>query len=148
MVFYSKRDRWIVIVGVITIIVLIGAAITGFFATDESLLLRVSIGILLIIASVYFIIILVNTRYIIRKNYLHIGNGLFNKKIGVHSITHIRATNDIISSPALSTDRIEIFFGENKSILISPKEKKEFLDALIVINPNIQLDIDLLRTLS
>lgn len=48
---------------------------------------------------------------------------LISKTIKINDVYRIEKTNSILSSPALSLDRIEIFYGNQNSIIISPKEK-------------------------
>jgi hypothetical protein len=43
-----------------------------------------------------------------------------------------------MSSPALSLDRIEIFYNKFDSVIISPKNKADFVAELKSINPAIE----------
>ncbi|MEG0697900.1 MAG: PH domain-containing protein, partial [Algoriella sp.] len=65
---------------------------------------------------------------------------LVNKKIDINSITKISKTNNPISSPALSLDRIEIFYNKYDSVIISPKNEQEFIQDLQKINSSIIID--------
>ena len=59
-------------------------------------------------------------------------------------LTHnkkIEKTNSILSSPALSLDRIAIKFNKFDEVYISPKEKQAFVDDLIKINPAIEIKL-------
>ncbi|WP_333694783.1 PH domain-containing protein [Flavobacterium sp.] len=62
-------------------------------------------------------------------------------KIDIHSIKRIYKTNNPLSSPALSLDRIAIVYNTYDEVLISPKLKKEFVEELLKINPNIEVEI-------
>lgn len=62
-------------------------------------------------------------------------------KIDIHSIKRIYKTNNPLSSPALSLDRIAIVYNKYDEVLISPKLKKEFVEDLLKINPAIQVDL-------
>ncbi|MCB0443641.1 MAG: PH domain-containing protein, partial [Flavobacterium sp.] len=62
-------------------------------------------------------------------------------KIDIHSIKRIFKTNNPLSSPALSLDRIAIVYNKYDEVLISPKFKKEFVDVLLKINPSIIVEI-------
>lgn len=62
-------------------------------------------------------------------------------KIDIHSIKRIYKTNNPLSSPALSLDRIAIVYNKYDEILISPKLKKEFVEELLKINPDIIVEI-------
>jgi len=52
-------------------------------------------------------------------------------------IRKIEETNNPLSAPALSIDRLEIHFNKFDSLLISPKNKKDFIADLQQINPEI-----------
>jgi len=65
---------------------------------------------------------------------------LFNKTIEVSSIKKIASTKSSIASPALSFDRLLISFNEYDTVIISPKNKKEFIEELRRINPAIVVE--------
>lgn len=99
-------------------------------------------GILILLATVAFVFYLfLQTKYIITDSMLQVKAGfLVNKKIAIHDIISITKTDSMLSAPANSiTDRIEVKYQKNKSVIISPKEKQAFVDALLKINPNIQV---------
>lgn len=101
-----------------------------------------SLIFLLFITLVFFIIIyfLYSTVYIIQEKQLIIKIGFYSyKPISISAIKEIRKTNNIISSPAPSLDRIEIIYGSNKSIIISPENKEKFMQDILNINNEIIL---------
>lgn len=57
-------------------------------------------------------------------------------EIEIKDIVSIRKSNSVISSPALSFDRLEITF-KGGQVLISPTSKKQFIDTLRKINSKI-----------
>lgn len=61
------------------------------------------------------------------------------KKIPITSITVVQETYNLISSPAASLDRLEILYGRNNSVIISPKDKMEFIEHLKSISPQIMV---------
>ena len=61
----------------------------------------------------------------------------FNTKIDIASIRKIENTRTLLGSPALSLDRIEIFYNQFDTIVISPEDKPGFIAALQNINPAI-----------
>jgi hypothetical protein len=63
---------------------------------------------------------------------------LVNQTIPVQSIIKIVPTNTIFSAPALSFDRLEIFYNNYDSVVISPENKEEFIAELQNINPAIK----------
>ena len=79
-------------------------------------------------------------RYTISSGRLSIKGGFFyNKTIPIETISRISETNNPLSSPAASMDRLEIRFGKKESIIISPRNKQEFIDHMQTINPQIEV---------
>ncbi len=78
------------------------------------------------------------TRYIIDGNKLKIKSGFIPyKPIDIATIKEVARTKSIISSPAPSFDRIIIKYGKYDEIIISPKDKQNFVKDLLKINPEI-----------
>lgn len=99
------------------------------------------IGLLIILAVLAFILhLFLNTNYTIEGNLLTVKSGLlYNSTIDIQTITKVSETNNLISSPAVSLDRLEISYGSHNSVIISPREKQDFLDHLLRINPKISI---------
>ena len=97
----------------------------------------VIIGFLILLFA--FILYLVfYTEYTIDNEHLKVKCGFFSyKPIKINEIKKISKTNNIISSPAPSFDRIEIKYGKFDEIIISPKDKFDFAKYLTKLNPNI-----------
>jgi type II secretory pathway component PulF len=98
----------------------------------------------LVIICIIFLSLLLHlfftTKYIISQENLNIKSSFFyNLNIDIKTIRKVSETNNILSSPATSIDRLEIFYNKFDSILVSPKEKKEFIKHLITINQNIEV---------
>lgn len=115
-------------IGLVFVGAIILTAITGpWFA----LLIPVAIAI-------FLVLMLLKTYYEIDGKILRIHGGLFfRQEIRVTDILSIKETNNPLSSPALSLDRLEIRYGKYKWVLISPKKKDEFIQELLVLNPSI-----------
>ncbi|MHB8206035.1 PH domain-containing protein [Mucilaginibacter sp.] len=94
-----------------------------------------------IMLGVVFIFILhlfFNTYYTISGNELKIKCGfIINKTIDISTIKKIEPSRNMLSSPALSMDRLEIFYNQYDSVLISPEDKAGFIERLKGINNNI-----------
>lgn len=56
----------------------------------------------------------------------------------IKCITSIYDTHTLWGAPAVSLDRINIVFSNGKSLVISPKKKEQFINALRTINPQIK----------
>ena len=95
-----------------------------------------------------FIPMLLKTYYELGENELRIKSGLGKgKTIDLSQIVSAFGTKNPISSPALSMDRIELKYkyksGKNSdSIVISPKDKEEFLRQLKLKNKDIEISTD------
>ena len=92
--------------------------------------------------AILIVYIFMSTLYRVDGQQLIVECGFFYKsKIDIQSIKKISETNNPLSSPATSLDRLEIVYGENKSVLISPKEKTNFIQTLQSLNPNIEVKL-------
>lgn len=100
--------------------------------------------------TVYVLIIAViwwpvfNTRYSIQNDTLNI-HCMFSKwVIPLANIQQISKTNNPISSPALSLDRLKIEYiqkGKIKYVLISPRNSQQFCQLVQSQNTQIQLKV-------
>lgn len=80
------------------------------------------------------------TKYTIHGHILNVRCGVFyNKNFDIHQITHVVETNNPMSSPATSLDRLEVKWGKFSSVLISPSDKEGFIRDLLTINENIEV---------
>ena len=97
---------------------------------------------LLTLIGLFIIInyLVLTTKYVIYKDSkkLLVKSGfIVHKNIPIESIKSIKKSKNWISSPALSIDRIEITYNKFDSILISPKNRVQFINELQQINPTI-----------
>jgi hypothetical protein len=90
--------------------------------------------------SAMFFPVFFNTYYAISTDgVLSVKCGMFfNSKINISDISKIEDTRSILSAPALSMDRMEIFYNKFDSIVISPADKAGFVATLQKINPGIR----------
>ncbi len=99
--------------------------------------LIVNVLLLIFIAHLF-----ATTYYVIDGSFLNIKSSfLINKKIDINRIKKISETNNPLSAPAASLDRLEITYDEYGSILISPKDKSGFLDHITRLNPQIEVKL-------
>lgn len=83
-----------------------------------------------------------NTYYTITDGMLMVKSGvLFQAKFPIAKIIRIRKSHTLLSSPALSFDRLEIFYSPRRSVAVSPKDPESFIAALLDINPEIEVDV-------
>jgi len=131
-IYKSKVDWWLGLVLVYPIFRSVASIIEGEW-----------IGYIGIVICLLFIVFISkSTRYIISENYLIVKcMFIVNDKIEISKIRKIEKTNSILSSPALSLDRIAIKFNKYDEVYISPKERQAFIDELLKINPEIESTI-------
>ena len=127
-VYKSKMDWWLIIV---ISAVLCYPMIEGLLSKDY-LMFSVSFGALSLVFLMFKSI-----KYKIDGENLQV----WWTKIDIKSIKRIYATNNPLSSPALSLDRIAVVYNTYDEILISPKERKAFVEELLKINPNIEVKL-------
>ena len=125
-VFKSKIDWWLVVL----VLVIFGYPIIDGILSKEYVLSLV-FGLILVV----FYFLSKTIRYKIDSENLII----WNTKINIHSIRKIYRTNNPLSSPALSLDRIAVVYNTYDEVLISPREREEFIQELLKINPNIEV---------
>jgi hypothetical protein len=131
-IYKSKVDWWLGLVLVYPIFRSVASIIEGEWIGY--------IGIALCLLFIVFIS--KSTRYIISENHLIVKcMFIVNDKIEISKIRKIEKTNSILSSPALSLDRIAIKFNKYDEVYISPKERQAFIDDLLKINPEIESTI-------
>ena len=65
---------------------------------------------------------------------------IYHQRYDIMKMTRIAPTRSIISAPAASLDRLAISRERGESVIVSPKDKKAFVNELIRINPKITLE--------
>lgn len=114
-------------------LLIVGVSALAIYTKEYNLLIIVP----LLLLPIYTIFAMY---YAIDGKELIIKAGPFYKlKITISSIYKVEETWGIIKSPAASTDRLEIFYEKFDSVMISPKNKMEFTNALKEINPGIEV---------
>lgn len=98
---------------------------------------------LLIFCQILFIAhLFLNTFYTVENEKLHVESGfLINISIDIQQIKKISETNTIMSAPAVSFDRLEILYNKFDTVVISPKEKLQFIQAIKKINPEVEVKL-------
>ncbi len=131
-IYKSKVDWWLGLVLVYPIFRSIQSSLEGEW-----------IGCVGIVLCLLFIVFISkSTRYIISENHLIVKcMFIVNDKIEISKIRKIEKTNSILSSPALSLDRIAVFYNKYDEVYISPKDKQAFVEELLIVNPDIEIKI-------
>ncbi len=74
--------------------------------------------------------LMLSTHYTLDSRQLLVQCGPFKWRIALADITAVTPTTNPLSSPALSLDRLRIDYGQGKSLMISPRNKEQFLRAM------------------
>ncbi len=121
--FESKVDTWyfVVMAGVLLL--------SGFIAVPAMLAGKWWTGIFLGAGPALLIWNWRSTSYVVSSDTLAVRCLLLRKKIPLATVTALRASRDLRSSPALSLDRIEVL-SSGASVLVSPKDKAAFIRAI------------------
>jgi len=136
----TKKYKSKVSYGLLTFIFLIfyGPLIPNLFRGEVNEKMIGTIGFLSLVFA-FVLHLFLKTEFTIDNNKLKIKYGVFKyKPIDINDIYEVSNTNNIISSPAPSFDRIEIKTGKFNEIIISPKNKMDFANELTKINPKIK----------
>lgn len=96
--------------------------------------------ILLTVLVIFITMMIINTSYTISSDSKLIIRCWFlsRQEIDIHSIRKIERSTNPISSPAASLiGRLEVQYGNGNYVIISPNDKKTFIDNLLHINKSI-----------
>jgi hypothetical protein len=97
------------------------------------------VGLIIISCLIAFVThMFATTYYVVEGDTLIVRSGvIINITIDINKITKIAPSHNILSSPALSLDRLEVFYNKYDSVMISPKDKVGFITALKAVNDRI-----------
>ncbi|MCV9926090.1 PH domain-containing protein [Flavobacterium sp. LS1R49] len=94
------------------------------------------------LAILFILHLFSTTYYIITENNLIVKSGfLVSITVDIRNIKKMSETNTLLSSPALSFDRLEVLYNKFDTVVISPKDKQEFIQTLKNINPEIEIKL-------
>ena len=127
-VFKSKIDKWLLTCLALSIIAcLLGASV---MLREGGTVNYAIAAFILIVGAGFPLWIFVSTKYIVKNENLKIISGPFSWNILIESIKSVQETKNAVTSPALSFDRLEIKYDEDKVINVSPVNKIEFMQKL------------------
>ncbi|MCA9735535.1 MAG: PH domain-containing protein [Deferribacteres bacterium] len=128
-VFKSKTDTWLFLV-IFAVIVASCAAALQLLHKSVSLENLLSALVVITIGAALPLWLFLSTRYVVTAKELLIQCGPLQWKIAIEHISVIRETRNPLGSPALSLDRLLICYENGKEIMISPRDKNAFINAL------------------
>lgn len=132
---YRSKFGWAVFLIITAILILVSWL---GWNPERSVLGNISTHIFSIVILVLFTVLSKTTRYTITAKELHIKcPPFYNKTIALDRINKVEVSRNIISSPAPSLDRIELYYDKFDSVVISPRDKFQFMEDLKQRNPSI-----------
>lgn len=137
-VFRSKVDPGILLLAIIPVLV---ALLIVAIATRGDLKIVIPVLLVIAVLAIPMSGTIRKTDYTIDGDELRIRSGFLSWTIAIHSIDAVTPTRSMASGPAMSLDRLAIYFwrdGERKAILVSPADKAGFLAALRQVKPSIR----------
>ncbi|MNR80616.1 hypothetical protein D3C72_113410 [compost metagenome] len=127
-VYRSKIDIWLVVVlGFAMLAALYSAGQTMNSGTPGASVIAVLVAVVGIGLPAW---LLLSTRYTLDASHLLVQSGPFKWVVPLADIKSITPSNNPVSSPALSLDRLRIEYGGRNALLISPRDKEQFLQQI------------------
>lgn len=124
-VYRSKVDAWLLAVLVLAMSVSLVVTFMTFSAGSPVAWLVVAVTAGIGVGLPLWL--LLSTRYTLEPRRLVVQSGPFKWHIAVADITSITPSSNPLSSPALSLDRLRIDYGRSSSLMISPRNKDQFV---------------------
>lgn len=133
MKFRSKIDLWVVVALILIVALPVGLPL---FYAFSWIMLGVAVITGAILWSVTFGIsyVVTDQKLLIRCGPLRLG------QVDIMKITVIESTGSMSAAPAASSDRIAVYYkGSRQAVVISPDDRKGFIDLVKAINPDVTL---------
>ncbi len=127
--FASKVDGWLLLV----VLAAVAACAVAMLALATRGPAWTAVGWLVIALPgiVLPLWVLCDTRYELTDDALRVRSGPFRWRVGLRDVRAVVPSRSLLSSPALSLDRLRIDHGRTASLLVSPKDRERFLEELI-----------------
>ncbi|WP_082235285.1 PH domain-containing protein [Halobacillus massiliensis] len=139
MIYKSKKDWWLAVILWGALIMAIKSGVQSLFTENLNTMTVVSTVFLTLAVPLFILWLWLTVAYIIDEKELIVIYGPFKKRIPLNSIQSLKKTMNPISSPALSLKRIEIIYGQHSSVLISPKDRDEFIENIKECCPDVRI---------
>ena len=134
--FASRVDTWLATV-LLGSALWVAVAVAGAWRHASGAMAAILV-VVLAVGTVLPLWVLAATRYRVEGDDLLIRSGPMRWRIAVGDIRSIEPTRSWLSSPALSLDRLRIHYGRAGHVMVSPRDKDAFMQALLRRNPRIR----------
>ena len=135
--FFSTQNRFTTLLLWGLVLVMAGLVYNAYRSNELSPFAGWVIGLV----SVFILWVLLDTRYVLRNNFLFYRSGPIRGRIAIGKIISIRKHSGLFVpvtlKPALDVNGYIITYNQYDDIFISPKNPDEFIHELKKINPEI-----------
>lgn len=135
--FFSTQNRFTTLLLWGLVLVMVGLVYNAYRSNELSPVAGWVIGLV----SVFILWVLLDTRYVLRNNFLFYRSGPIRGRIAIGKIKSIRKHSGLFVpvtlKPALDVKGYIITYNQYDDIFISPKNPDEFIQELKKINPDI-----------
>jgi len=128
MTYRSAVDWWFYVV-VFGVAIATIPTMVPLFASGQPVQVLIAVFTLLLACGLP-LWLLASTYYRIDAAALIVRSGPFRWTVPLSEIRSVRPSRSLLSSPALSLDRIRIDYGRGRSLMVSPSDRDGFLRAL------------------
>lgn len=138
--FLSTKNTFTVIVLWAVVIILLSLLIFGIKSGEAELAAIIIIGLV----TTLIIWTLLDTRYVIKNNFLFYRSGPFRGRININKIIKIQYYSGLFvpvtTKPALDSKGYIISYNNNQDgLFVSPQKADLFIEELLKINPKIEV---------
>ena len=93
------------------------------------------------VSTLFVIILTTGIRYTIDETTLTVSvAGIYRKNYDIRKITCIKSSHAPFAAPAVSLDRLKIYYGD-KRLYLSPRRKAAFVKQIKEINPAVRVEL-------
>ena len=135
--FPSKVDAWLAAV-LLASALLVLVAVAAAWPRQATPAHAVLLVALLALGAGLPLWVLAATGYRVGQDALAIRSGPFRWRIPLQDIRAVEPSRSWLSSPALSLDRLRIRYGRAGQVMVSPKDRQAFVQALRRGRPDVQ----------
>jgi hypothetical protein len=137
MKFPSNKDLWLTIIVWGSMLFSLGSGVYLLYLGEINFGVFVSL-----VLPIFILWIWLTTYYVLDESNLVIKYGPFKKIIPLNLIKSVKKTINPLASPALSLKRLEITYGQYNYVLISPKDRDQFMKILRERCPQAEIKIE------
>lgn len=127
--FQSKVDRWLAAVLILAMLMMLASLLA--MSTEVMREPTLIVAIIVVVLGIALIAwVGLATYYEIDRKELKVVSGPMRWHVPLSDIRAVEETRSLLSAPALSLDRLRIRYGDNRAIVISPRDKEKFIQRL------------------